>query len=183
MDAVRAYERQLTTMHKSIAAMTRQSFESRRSGRGFTLIEVMIVVAIIGILAMIAMPSYQEYMRRSKRSEAQGVLMEAAQYMQRYYSANDRYTVTAGNVTTPAEQKVGSDSMLPPALRQSPKSGSANYNIVVFAADTPPSYSLRATRAGSMASDKCGTLTLNSQGAKAIVDQTTGVNVADCWKQ
>lgn len=183
MDAIRADARQLTTMHKSIISMTRQSSESRRSGRGFTLIEVMIVVAIIGILAMIAMPSYQEYMRKSKRAEAQGILMEAAQYMQRYYSANDRYTVTAGNTTAEAEQKVGSVSMLPPTLQQSPKSGTANYNIVIFAKDIPPTYSIRATRAGSMASDKCGTLTLNSLGGKAIVDAATGMNVADCWKQ
>lgn len=181
MDAVRADARQLTTMHKSIIAMTRQSLDSRRSGRGFTLIEVMIVVAIIGILAMVAMPSYQEYMRRSKRAEAQGILMEAAQYMQRYYSANDRYTVAAGNTTTEVEQKVANVSVLPATLRQSPKSGTANYDIAVFARDVPPSYTIRATRAGSMASDKCGTLMLNSLGAKTI--DATGVNVADCWRQ
>jgi type IV pilus assembly protein PilE len=183
VDAVRADARQLTTKHKSITAMTRQSLGSSRSGRGFTLIEVMIVVAIIGILAMVAMPSYQEYMRRSKRAEAQGILMEAAQYMQRYYSANDRYTVAAGNTTAEVEQKVGSVSMLPETLRQSPKSGTANYDIVVVARGTPPSYTIRATGAGSMASDKCGTLMLNSLGAKTIDTTATGVNVADCWRQ
>jgi type IV pilus assembly protein PilE len=173
-------------MHQSITAMKRQSFDSRRSDHGFTLIEVMIVVAIIGILSMIALPSYQEHIRRSKRAEAEGILMEAAQYMQRYYSANDRYTATVGTTTTETEQTVtsggASASMLPANLRQSPKSGGANYTIAVFARDTPPTYTLKATRSGSMTGDKCGTLTLNGLGAKDVESPATGLGAADCWK-
>lgn len=164
--------------------MTHHASEFRRSAQGFTLIEVMIVVAIVAILSMIAMPSYQEHVRRSKRAEAQAVLMEAAQYMQRYYSANDRYTATAGgSVTTEAEQKNGEVSILPAALRQSPKpTATANYTIAVFARDIPPSYTLKATRAGSMSGDKCGTLTLNSLSVKGMENATSGLGAADCWK-
>mgnify|MGYP003575482515 CR=1 FL=1 len=174
-------------MHPLITDMKRPSIDSQRSGRGFTLIELMIVVAVIAILSMIAMPSYQEHVRRSKRSEAQGILMEAAQYMQRYYSANDRYTAAAGTTTSETEQTVTSGgsttSILPGDLQKSPKgAGAANYTISVEARDTPPTYTLKATRTGSMSSDKCGTLTLNSQGVKGLDSAATGLGAVDCWK-
>jgi len=169
-------------MHPFTTAMTRQLSKLRRSGRGFTLIEVMIVVAIVAILSMIAMPSYQEYVHRSKRAEAEGILMEAAQFMQRYYSANDRYTAVAGTTTTEVVQEIDNVSILPASLRQSPRSGSANYTIAVLARATPPSYTLKATRTGSMTGDKCGTLVLNSQGVKGMESATSGLTAADCWK-
>ena len=49
--------------------------------RGFTLIEVMIVVAIVAILSAIALPSYTEYIRRGNRAEARAGLLQAAQWM------------------------------------------------------------------------------------------------------
>ncbi|MCJ8161396.1 prepilin-type N-terminal cleavage/methylation domain-containing protein [Acinetobacter sp. A7.4] len=56
--------------------------------KGFTLIEVMIVVLIIGILAAIAYPSYQKYVRKTKRVEMQSTLMDLAAKIQRYKIAN-----------------------------------------------------------------------------------------------
>jgi type IV pilus assembly protein PilE len=70
----------------------------RLRSTGFTLIEVMIVVAIISLLAAIALPSYQSYVARSNRAAAKTQLLQAAQYMQRFYAANDRYDADrAGN--------------------------------------------------------------------------------------
>ena len=48
------------------------------SSRGFTLIEVMIVVAVVAILSAIAYPSYQEHVRRSHRSAAQAFMLDVA---------------------------------------------------------------------------------------------------------
>ena len=67
--------------------------------RGFTLIELMIVVAIVAVLASLAYPSYTRYVKRGQRAGAQVALNEAAQFMQRYYSANNAYDRKPGDTT------------------------------------------------------------------------------------
>ena len=76
------------------------------SNRGFTLIEVMIVVAIIGILAAIAIPNYADYVTRSKITEAVSGLSNVSVRMEQFFQDNRSYAgfaadcgVTATNFT------------------------------------------------------------------------------------
>ena len=70
-----------------------------RAPRGFTLIEIMVVVALVGILASIALTSYQSNSRTTRRYAAQSCLMEQAQYMERYYTtASNPMTYTGATL-------------------------------------------------------------------------------------
>lgn len=101
---------------------------TQRNNRGFTLIELMIVVAIIGLLAGIGYPSYTEYVMRGKRSEARSGLLDAGAKLERYYSDNAQYAdlATAGIQTS---------------------SDNGHYTISVTLANGNQDFTLRATPA------------------------------------
>lgn len=138
--------------------------------RGFTLIEVMIVVAILGLIAAIAIPNYSSYINRARRTEAQTALQDAAQFMQRFYAANNRYDTSVS----------GTNVSLPVSLRTIPanSSGAATYYTltVLAAANT---YTLTATPSNVMASDACGAYTLVQTGARGSLGS---LSVAQCWR-
>ncbi len=76
--------------------------------KGFTLIELMIVVAIIAIIAAIALPSYQQYQIRTKRAEAQSEMMQIALRLENYKAINHSYkdatpTVIYGGTVIPSQ--------------------------------------------------------------------------------
>lgn len=139
-----------------------------QSQGGFTLIELMIVVAVIGILAAIALPSYQESVAKSRRADAQRALMEAEQYMRRYFSARDSFLDENGAAIT-----------IPSGLAQSPRpgSGTAAYTIGFTGTPTATTYTLKATRTGSMVADRCGDLNVSNTGVKTITG-LTGLSAA-----
>jgi type IV pilus assembly protein PilE len=66
-----------------------------RKSAGFTLIELIIAVTIIAILAGIAYPVYIDYVRKTNRAEAKVELMDAAQRLQRCYTALGKFNDSA----------------------------------------------------------------------------------------
>lgn len=62
--------------------------------RGFTLIELMIVVVIIGVLAGIAYPSYKNYMMKTRRGDARAIMLAISAQQERFFTECNWYATT-----------------------------------------------------------------------------------------
>ena len=123
------------------------------SNKGFTLIELMIVVAIIGILAAIALPAYQDSVRKGKRADGKASLTALANTLERCYTQYGSYNHASCSITSPQN------------------SGEDYYSITVTrAANT---FSLSAAGQNGQQNDTgCTPLTLTQTNAKGP---------AGCW--
>ena len=129
--------------------------------RGFTLVELMVVVVIVGILASVAYPSYQEYGRRAKRAEGRNMLVQIAAEQERYYSNNNEYGTLAnlgysGTVTS--------------------ESGSYTITVTNLSANGQ-AYDVNATPA-NFDDGKCAVLTLDQSGTRTF---SGGSDLSTCW--
>jgi type IV pilus assembly protein PilE len=135
-----------------------------RKSRGFTLIELMIVVVIVAILTAIAIPSYRAYVTRANRSSAKACVSEYAQFMERYYTTNLTY--------------VGAVPVLACATE-----GGLNNSYTFSAAVVAPTqrtYTITATPINAqLAGDTaCGTLSVDQAGTRT---ESGTRDVAYCW--
>lgn len=138
----------------------------RRAQRGLTLVELMVALGIAAILMSVAYPSYLEQVRKGRRAEAQAVLMEATQFMERYATENLRYD----------RDRAGVAVALPAALGKAPKDGATRLYDIRLQSVAQDSYVLAAVPAGAHAGDACGTMTVTHTGAKSAAK-------ADCWRR
>lgn len=75
------------------------SLQTSARSRGFTLVELMVVIAIGTILITIAIPSYMAYVRQSRRTDARTALLDAAGREERFFSTNSSaYTQTPASL-------------------------------------------------------------------------------------
>lgn len=148
---------------------------------GFTLVELMITAAIVAILASVALPAYTSYIARAKRADARTQLVQAAQFMQRFYAANDSFKQDrSGNAVI---------DQIPANLKQSPADSDTKIYELSIPADTLSSahyvLQMAPVAGGSMATDSCGTFTLTSAGVRGIqISSTAGDSTLrdTCWK-
>ncbi len=126
---------------------------NRRTEKGFSLIELVIVVAIVGILAAVALPQYSQQVIRGKRSDGMQMLTRVMSAQERYFSNEVSYTADLTDLGYSSSSDVESTEGHY-LVTASACSGSTIAQCVL----------LTATPQGSLSTD--GNLTLNSRGAK-----------------
>ncbi len=137
---------------------------SRNTVKGFTLIELMVVVAIVAILAAIALPSYQDSVRKSRRGQAKADVVELAQRAERWHTINNTY--------------VGFWATVPAGQRVSPRTGGTVAYAITMAEAANTFVFTTTPQGGQTADTRCMTLTLNQAGARTKTG--TGI-LSDCW--
>jgi len=147
--------------NKGRAAMTRM--------RGFTLLELMVVLVIIGILAAIAIPAYGRYAFRAHRVDGQELLLRIASAQERYYSSHNAYgSLTDVGFTNATSEKGYYTATV--AVSADP-AGSASAAFVAT-----------ATGVGGQTNDVCGPLAIDNAGNKTPGPAAASSNSnGSCW--
>lgn len=131
--------------------------------RGFTLLELMIVVAVVAIIAALAFPSFKEAIHKSHRSEAHQALNDVTLRQEKYRSNNATYG-TCNNVMSPS-------------TCASFNSGLTYYTIAV-SNNTATGYAVTATPKGAQTGDRCGTYTYTM--ANGTLTKQTSTSASNC---
>lgn len=137
--------------------------------RGFTLIELMIVVVILGILMLVALPAYQDSIAKTWRRKATACLVEMAQGMERRYTTGLSYIADTTDLT-----------LLPPQVCSTEDGMGDRYVINLTPAPANDTFTLQALPQGvqSTRDSRCGTLTINQLGTRTV---SGAAAVAECW--
>jgi type IV pilus assembly protein PilE len=148
-----------------------------RKVKGFTLIELMIVVAIVAILASIAVPAYNDSITKSRRADAQGTLTSFANAMERHFTTNGTYAGAAGTSGSPTD--TGDPWIF---SKNSPVDGGTAYYKLTIDAANGSSYTLDAEAIGAQNGN--GDMQLTSTGLRSWDRDDDGFGGSDnCWNK
>ena len=137
-----------------------------KNTRGFTLIELMIVIVVLGIIAAIAYPSFIEQVKKARRSDAKQALLDVAAKLEVFYQDNKGYPTTASM----ANLGYGAATFTSPE---------GWYTVGFNGAPTVTAYSIQAAPVGAQVNDTdCATYRIDQFGQKTA----TGTLGNDrCW--
>lgn len=134
--------------------MRTTTFVTHSGSRGFTLVELVIVISLIGILAMIAIPAYTDSVTKARRTDGQAALMDLMARQERFFTERNTYTTDLSDLGVSTSSSEGFYTLSAAAC-----GGSVITSCV----------QLTATPGTAQAHD--GNLTLNSRGQKLPADK------------
>ena len=159
--------------HPTISSPTQTNMtQNPRNLRGFTLIELMIVIAIIGILLAVALPAYQSQIIKGRRLDARSALLELSSREEKFYAISNQYSATASDLGYPSF----------PFPITSSGNGSSYYSLDITIGGGA-SYVATATPTAAQTQDEdCYAFRIDQTGARTNLN-ANGQNItwAGCW--